>query len=193
MDGVKINTLNLGSICVSCVPDPSWNWPCFSFPSLRALMIRRSCGKGEPWKCDAATKSPTRTASVRRHLGTSLAKYTLRKAVSSKKPRHDQSKHQGKTRHSNASYPIRPLPQTSLPPRSTQRPPRHSLTHRPFNNKTHPNTILMPPPPLHKVPNLSMVAELLVGLHDAFRLREGKALLRALEQPVDAVVDCCVD
>ena len=183
MHGGKINTLTLGSICVSvsCVPDTSWNWPCFPFPSLRVLMIRRSCGMGEPWKCDAATKSHTSAASVRRHLRTSLAKYTLPKPASSTQPHHNQGKHQRKTRHSNASYPIRPLPQMTLPPRSTQRPHHHPLTHRPLNNKAHPNTILMPPPPLHKSPNLNMIAELLVGLHDAFRLREGKDLLRALK------------
>jgi hypothetical protein len=156
-------------------------------------MTRRSCEKGEPWRSDTATKSHTPAASARRHVRTSLTKYTLPKAASSTQPRHTQSKYQRKTRHSNTSCPIRPLPKTTSSPRFTQRPPHDPLTHRPFNDKAHPSTILMPPPPLHEPPNLNVITELLVGLHDAFRLREGKALLRALEQPVDAVVDCCVD
>lgn len=47
----------------------------------------------------------------------------------------------------------------------------------------------MLPSSLHEHSDLRMTAELLVGLHDAFRLGQGQAMLGPLEQPVHTVVD----
>ena len=74
-------------------------------------------------------------------------------------------------------------------PRSAEAPHDRTLTLRPLDNQTYPNAILMLPSSLHKISDLSMTAELLIGFHDAFRLRQGQAVLGPFEQPVYTVVD----
>jgi hypothetical protein len=77
---------------------------------------------------------------------------------------------------------------TSIP-WSAEAPHDRTLTLRPLDHKTYPNAVLMLPSSLHKISDLSMTAKLLIGFHDAFRLRQGQAMLRTFEQPVYTVVD----
>lgn len=89
-------------------------------------------------------------------------------------PYHEQSKQQHETRQAGARYPIHPpLRLITKIPSPIHCPCQRTLTLRPFDDEAYSNAFLMLSPPLHEFPDFNMIAELLVGFHNAFRLRQG--------------------